>query len=419
MVNQPQAEQSESTTTQVTTTSAQRDAGQQPVIIQQGGSKVLGAGALVLALIALGASGLLFVQGQNTLKNFDTVVSHKIDQAKIGEIDALQSMKETQQGQSQIQKQLQLLQQDNMRLNNELQQVNHAYQQLVKSRHQWLVDEIEFSLNVATQQLLLTGNKEATIKSLKSIENRLNQFDKPELAPLKQAISADLIALSQGVTSANVTSTAVMIGSLESRVDGLKTILEGVLTKPENAVPLADSQLPWWQNVWTDVKNSFRGLVEVRKLDNKDAMLVSPEQGEYLKENIRLHLVSARIALMQQQGELYKTELQSVESAIRRYYDLNDPLTKAWLADLAQVQQVQLGGNAADGLKNSLAAVQQFQQQNQSESSVLSLPKDAPASAPAASAPQSNASKNEPSTQPAAPAAKPQAASAAVQGGQV
>lgn len=379
---------------------------QQPVVIKQGGGKALGLGALVLSLIALGASGLLFVQGQNSINNLDTKVNNKIDQAKIGEVDAVSAVKKNQVDQQDLQNKLQLLQKDNQRLNNQLTQVDQAYQQLVKSRHQWLVDEIEFSLNVATQQLLLTGNKEATIKSLKSIESRLNQFDKPELVPLKQAISTDLVALSQGTTNVNITSTAVMISSLEGRVDGLKTLLEGVLTKPEATDTASNPQLPWWQNVWNDIKGSFKGLVEVRKLDNKDAMLISPEQSEYLKENIRLHLVSARIALMQQQSELYKSELQAVDTAMRSYYDMNDPLTKAWLADLAQVQQIQLGGNPADGLKNSLAAVQQFQQQNQDQASVFSLPQTpSSASAPQVTTPPASASA------PQATPAQPKAAS--------
>ena len=386
---------------------------QQPVVIKQGGGKALGLGALVLSLIALGASGLLFVQGQNSFNNLDTKVSNKIDQAKIGEVDAVAAMKKNQADQLELQNKLQLLQKDNQRLNNQLTQVDQAYQQLVKSRHQWLVDEIEFSLNVATQQLLLTGNKEATIKSLKSIESRLNQFDKPELVPLKQAISTDLIALSQGASNVNITSTAVMISSLEGRVDGLKTLLEGVLTKPDAPDAASNPNVSWWQNVWNGIKDSFKGLVEVRKLDNKDAMLISPEQSEYLKENIRLHLVSARIALMQQQSELYKSELQAVDTAMRRYYDTNDKLTKDWLADLAQVQQVQLGGNPADGLKNSLAAVQQFQQQNQEQTSVFSVPQvPLNASAPQATTPPAAASA------PHAEPAKPKAASEAeVKGG--
>ena len=414
MAEQPQEKpQQASQPIQTETKAVASYAPQQPVVIKQGGGKALGLGALVLSLIALGASGLLFVQGQNSFNNLDTKVNNKIDQAKIGEVDAVTAMKKNQVDQQELHNQLQLLQKDNQRLNNQLTQVDQAYQQLVKSRHQWLVDEIEFSLNVATQQLLLTGNKEATIKSLKSIESRLNQFDKPELVPLKQAISSDLIALSQGTSNVNITSTAVMISSLESRTDGLKTLLEGVLTKPEAPDAVSNAKLPWWQNVWNDIKGSFKGLVEVRKLDNKDAMLISPEQSEYLKENIRLHLVSARIALMQQQSELYKGELQAVDTAIRSYYDMNDPLTKAWLTDLAQVQQVQLGGNPADGLKNSLAAVQQFQQQNQDQTSVFAVPQ-APlnASAPQAATPPAAASA------PQAAPVQPKAASEAeVKGG--
>lgn len=369
-----------------------------PVVVQHNsGGKGMALGALVLSLLALGAGGLLFVQGQNTFKNLETNVNHKIDQAKVGEVDALLAMKTTQESQKALSQQLQQLQQDNQRLNQQLVQIDQVYQQLVKSRHQWLLDEIEFSLNVATQQLLLTGNKEAAIKSLRSIENRLNQFNRPELIPLKQAISADLIALTQGTSNVNVTSTAVMLSSLEGRVDGLKTLLESTLTQPELMKETINENAPWWENVWGDVKNSFRGLVEVRKLDNKDAMLIAPEQSEYLRENIRLHLVSARIALMQQQSELYANELQTVESAVRRYYDLEHPLTKAWLSDLAKVQQVQLGGNLGDSLKNSLAAVQAYQQKNPSEASILTLPlPQTAASAPEATQDAKPAAASEP-----------------------
>ena len=113
---------------------------QQPVVIKQGGGKALGLGALVLSLIALGASGLLFVQGQNSINNLDTKVNNKIDQAKIGEVDAVSAVKKNQVDQQDLQNKLQLLQKDNQRLNNQLAQVDQAYQQLVKSRHQWLVD---------------------------------------------------------------------------------------------------------------------------------------------------------------------------------------------------------------------------------------------------------------------------------------
>ena len=92
---------------------------------------------------------------------------------------------------------------------------------------------------------------------------------------------------------------------------------------------------------------------------------------------------------------------------------MNDPLTKAWLTDLAQVQQVQLGGNPADGLKNSLAAVQQFQQQNQDQTSVFAGPQ-APLNASAPQAATPPAAARAPQAAPVQPKA---ASEAEVKGG--
>ena len=56
-----------------------------PVIIKQSGGRGLAAGALVLALLGLGVSGFLFVQGQNVLKNQELSFNQKLDKAALGE----------------------------------------------------------------------------------------------------------------------------------------------------------------------------------------------------------------------------------------------------------------------------------------------------------------------------------------------
>ena len=104
MAEQPQEKpQQASQPIQTETKTVQAYAPQQPVVIKQGGGKALGIGALVLSLIALGASGLLFVQGQNSINNLDTKVNNKIDQAKIGEVDAVSAVKKNQVDQQDLQ----------------------------------------------------------------------------------------------------------------------------------------------------------------------------------------------------------------------------------------------------------------------------------------------------------------------------
>ena len=127
-----------------------------PVIIRESGGKGLAVGALVLSLLALGAGGFLFVQGQNVLKNQETAFNQKIDQAAVGESENAQILKENSRRQSELAAALQQIA-DGQRDNKEqIEAANRAYQELLRNRADWLVDETEATLNMAAQQLLLS-----------------------------------------------------------------------------------------------------------------------------------------------------------------------------------------------------------------------------------------------------------------------
>ena len=139
-----------------------------PVIIRESGGKGLAVGALVLSLLALGAGGFLFVQGQNVLKNQETAFNQKIDQAAVGESENAQILKENSRKQSELAAAL-LQIADGQRDNKEqIEAANRAYQELLRNRADWLVDETEATLNMAAQQLLLSGNVPVAVSVLEN-----------------------------------------------------------------------------------------------------------------------------------------------------------------------------------------------------------------------------------------------------------
>jgi uroporphyrin-3 C-methyltransferase len=238
----------------------------------------------------------------------------------------------------------------------------------MKGRDAWLVNETEYALNIANQQLLLSGNVTGAIVALENLLNRLNQFDKPQLLPIKKAINEDLANLRK-IKQVDLAFNAFRLDQLESAVSSLPLVIDSTMKRDTNAAakvvaPVVDANASWWEKAWAQIKDTLGGLVQVREIDNKDAMLISPEQSYFVRENLRLRLIDARIALMQRQADVYRNDLDNIETTIRQYYDLNNETVKEWLGELAKLQALNLQNNlTADLLKNSLGAVNQYQEQ--------------------------------------------------------
>ena len=397
-----------------------------PVIIKQSGGKALAAGATVLALLSLGASGFLFVQGQNVLKNQELEFNQKIDKAALGESENASLLKDNLNRQTAIQAELDRLNNGQKNNSDQILQLQKAYQELLKGRINWLVDEAESMLNTASQQLMLSGNLQGAVSVLEHIDSRLSRFEQPELIPIKQAISNDLAAL-KNRPYVDISATALRIDRLETGISGLPLVLDGVL-KPGVAPVEAANSGTWWENTWEKSLNALKGLVEVRHLDSNDAMLISPEQTYFIRENLRLRLLDARIALLQHNGEVYQSDLNNVEATVKQYFDSKSPATQSWLKELAELKALDVRMISDDSLKASLSAVRAYQEgsrtqmtteeaaQTQAAEKTASAPaattEQATTAAPAAaSAPQSleaPALPSENKKEPSAEAAKPQ-----------
>ena len=398
-----------------------------PVIIKQSGGKALAAGATILALLGLGASGFLFVQGQNVLKNQELEFNQKIDKAALGESENASLLKDNLNRQTAIQAELDRLNNGQKSNSDQILQTQKAYQELLKGRVNWLVDEAESMLNTASQQLMLSGNLQGAVSVLEHIDSRLSRFDQPELIPVKQAISNDLAAL-KNRPYVDISATALRIDRLETAISGLPLVLDGVLKPGAAPVETAHSGT-WWENTWEKSLNALKGLVEVRHLDSNDAMLISPEQTYFIRENLRLRLLDARIALLQHNGEVYQSDLNNVEATVKQYFDSKSPATQSWLKELAELKALDVRMISDDSLKASLSAVRAYQEgsrtQMTAEEAAPTQAAEKTASAPAAateqeattaapaaaSAPQSleaPALPSENKKEPAAEAAKPQ-----------
>ncbi len=149
-----------------------------PIVIEQktSGGKGLAVGALVLSLLGLGASSFLFVQGQNLLNTQKLQLEQELDKAGLGNSQNAVLLQNTLLRQEKIEQELAKISTMQQQSQQSLESVQRAYGELLKGRVNWLVDEVEVTLNLASQQLLLSGNIPVAINVLESLEQLLSRF---------------------------------------------------------------------------------------------------------------------------------------------------------------------------------------------------------------------------------------------------
>ena len=229
-------------------------------------------------------------------------------------------------------------------------QLEELMQSLSRSRDENLVVDIESAIRLAQQQAQLTGGLEPLVATLKTANQRIDRAAQPRLAPLQRAIARDLDRL----TRATVTDTAGLLGRLDDlvrQVDELP-VLNAVAQAPgarkasapaSSTTTASDPAQPWWQATlqrgWEIVRDEARGLVRVSRIDQPEAILLAPEQTFFLRENLKLKLLNARLGVLARQFDSARADLTAATAALNKYFDPASRRTQNAATMLQQAQQ--------------------------------------------------------------------------------
>src|SRR6218665_267112 len=255
-------------------------------------------------------------------------------------------------------------------------QLEELMQSLSRSRDENLVVDIESAVRLAQQQAQLTGSLEPLVAALKSAQQRMERAAQPRLAPVQRAMDNDLDRLGR----ASVTDTAGLLARLDDlvrQVDELpvqnavaqvaagrrQSGLSGATPAaqpahqgpppswpgaPPAAQPAHQGRPAWWhaalQNGWEVVRDEVRGLARVSRIDQPEAILLAPEQGFFLRENLKLKLLNARLGLLARQFDAARADLNAATAALNKYFD---PASRRTQYAASMLQQAQAGMRAA------------------------------------------------------------------------
>ncbi|MGF6768882.1 uroporphyrinogen III methyltransferase/synthase [Paraburkholderia sp. GAS199] len=250
------------------------------------------------------------------------------------------------------------------------QALQQQYADLARNRDDWTLAEVGQMLSAASQQLQLTGNTQLALFALQSADTRLAASDSSQVVAVRKAIAQDIDKL-KAAPSTDLTGLAIKLDNAIDQIDALPLSGEAPIA---HATPQAASWQDtekiaaatgqprwkvWWHEVTAGIGQQLTSLVQVRRIDNADAMLVTPDQGYFVRENLKMRLLSARLALLSRNQTTLKSDLHAADAALTRYFDNTSKKTQTVL-DL--VRQVDAGSAAVDvpNLNNSLQAVNQY-----------------------------------------------------------
>ncbi len=232
-------------------------------------------------------------------------------------------------------------------------QLEELIQSLSRSRDETLVGDIESGLRLAQQQTQLTGSLEPLVAALKSASQRIERAAQPRLGPVQRAIERDL----DRIARASVTDTAGLLGRMDDlvrQVDDLPTLnavaQSSAMRRAAGAPAAAPAPaLPWWQaqlhKGWELVRDEARGLVRVSRIDQPEAVLLAPDQEFFLRENLKLKLLNARLGVLARQFDSARTDVAAATAALNKYFD---PASRRTQNAATMLQQMQTHLKAAE-----------------------------------------------------------------------
>ncbi len=209
-------------------------------------------------------------------------------------------------------------------------QLEDLLQSLARSRDENVLADLDAAIRVAMQQSAITGSAEPLVLTLKQADERLARYNQPRLERVRRAVAQDLERTrSAGVT--DITVLTIRVDEVIRQVDELP-----LQAMPERraaarneaaAVPAApasaagDGFAERWRAMGATVWQEVKGLVRVSRIDAPEAMLLAPEQAFFLRENLKLRLLNARLALLSRQFDTAQGDLREAQGLLERWFD--------------------------------------------------------------------------------------------------
>ena len=335
---------------------------------------------LMLAVAALAALVAFqwYANHQETRALRDELAS-RLQKSDVSNAETRVLAKTAQEASKELQGKVSVLENKQQEASSQQVALDQLYQDLSKNRDEWALAEIEQVISTASQQLQLAGNVPGALIALQNADRTLSRSDKPQFINIRRAIAKDMEKL-KSLPLLDLTGIALRLDSVIGQIDSLPLLSDekpaqhvSQPKKPLRLLPASKNPgeqsgrlAQWWQvsedafqswshETWSDV----RQLIRVRSVENPDALMMAPTEAYYARENVKLRLLNARLALLSRNESAFRNDLIAAQDAITKFFDTRAKQTQTAQAFLKQVQGSNLSIEMPN-LSESLNAVRNY-----------------------------------------------------------
>jgi uroporphyrin-3 C-methyltransferase len=327
--------------------------------------------AFWLSLLALLAVLLLAWSGSSRDAATREEVAQRLTAAEAAQRDAQANARQNREALDALQAKVGALEAQLAEMRSQQLALETMYQELSRVRDDRLLAEIEQDVAIAAQQLQLAGNVGAALIALQGAEARLARNAQPQFLGLRKLIARDIERL-KAMPAADVPGIALKLDAVINALPNLPLAFE---QRPKKGPPspsparaggetagavspaptLAEMLRAWGTDLWHEV----RQLVRVERLDRPDPGLLAPREVFFLRENLRLRLLAARMALLARDGRSFQSDLKQAGDWLGHYFDTRTPAVQEAQQTLKALGRLDVMREPAE-LNETLAALRNF-----------------------------------------------------------
>lgn len=324
----------------------------------------------MLALVSLGAFGLAW-NTQQRLKAAEQEIVKRQQDAGTQSAEARLMARQAEAATRETAAKVALLEARVAETSLQRSQLEELIQSLSRSRDENVLSDVDAALRLALQQSAITGSAEPLLSALRQADERLARYQQPRMDRVRRAVLQDLDRVKAAGT-VDVQSLAIRIDETVRAIDDLPLLAAidrrgaqrdansraageresdtasstspAAAVRPAAGASAAGGPGPQWldarvrsmlHQVWSEV----RDLVRVTRVDEPEAALLAPEQAFFLRENLKLRLLNARLALLSRQFDTVQADLRDAQASLDRYFDKGSRRVELAREQLRQVAQ--------------------------------------------------------------------------------
>lgn len=278
--------------------------------------------ALIVAIVAIVLLALQWLDSRQRYTAMELSLTQRLSEFDTRNRESQLLAKKAEESGTQSAAHVALIEQKLAESQSQQDALQSLYQEFANDRDQRAVSEVEQLLVIAGEQLHLAGNLRAALTALQTADMRLQEIDKPQAIQLRKSISKDIERL-QALPSVDTVGISLRLEGMAAMVEKLPLMSEHH-PRPATDATAPDYEANAWRRLAGEIWQDIRKLVRIERIDRPEPPLLTPEQSFFLRENLRLRLLTARIALLQRDEATYHADLRAAEDWLNRHFDTSD-----------------------------------------------------------------------------------------------